>query len=363
MEIVSDGLNTNEIDNFLADRLGKSEQAEVTTQVEAEVKTETTETVVEQAQEQTTEQVQETTETAAETTPFFDLPDVFKEETTASETTNVEVPETIKQELEAYKAQLEKLKSNPLVEALEKYGHLENFDIKEYAKSLVNKDYTKMDVKDLVREKLSIEYPELDGDDLDASVDEYLAYKGIDGTESKIRRLETEKELRRELQSMSTQETPEYIKALEEAASKVKPIDVQAQVEQMKQVFEADKQELTNFASQIKGQEIYGLQLGDEHVNKITQVYDMLFNPNTVPFTKSDGSFDTKAFTLFAYKVANYENSLKAAYELGKKEVLKTRTQVDPLGGAVATTPTTDTRSVRELLKDDILSIDPLNTR
>ena len=363
MEIVSDGLNTNEIDNFLADRLGKSETTEETTQVvESEVNTETTtETVVETAQETTVAEPVKEEVAVVESESLFELPDVFKDEKTSTQT--VEVPETIKQELEAYKAQLEKLKSNPLVEALEKYGHLENFDIKEYAKSLVTKDYSKMDIKDLVREKISLEYPEIVGEDLDASVDEYLAYKGIDGTESKIRRLETEKELRRELQSVSQTEKPEYIKALEEAASKVKPIDVQAQVEQMKQVFEADKNELTAFANQIKGQKMLGVEVGDEHVSKINQVYDMLFNPNTVPFTKEDGTFDTKAFTTFAFKVANFESSIKAAYELGKKEVLKTKTQVDPLGGAVATAPTTDTRDVRQMLKDDILSLNPLTIK
>jgi hypothetical protein len=83
-------------------------------------------------------------------------------------------------------------------------------------------------------------------------------------------------------------------------------------------------------------------------------VYDDLFNPQATPFTKPDGSFDVKNFTLFAHKVANYEKNLKAAYDLGKSETLKGRVNVDPLGSVVSTSPTTDTRSPLQIISEDL---------
>lgn len=341
-------LDNLEITEFLTKQSGGNETVESSTQ---EPTTEVTDPIAEAVVEQTTETT--TTEQAEETeTSFFDTPDLFKEaETTTESTQAVEVPETFKQELETYKAEVERLKKNPLVDALEKYGMLEEFDIKKFAQELIPTDYTKYSLQDLVAEKIKMEYPDLTSEELSSEVEQYLAYKGIDENSSRIVRAEFEKSIRNELQANKPKS--DYIAQLEEAAKSLKPVKQEDQLKQVMEVYNADKKVLSDFASQLKGQKVYGLELQEEHINNIQKVYDDLFNPQGVPFTKNDGTFDTKSFTLFAHKVANYEANLKAAYELGKSESLKAKTRVDPLGNTVSTAPAQDTRSIHEIILQD----------
>lgn len=284
---------------------------------------------------------------------FFETPDLFKDgsEKSAEQAAPI-TDEKFMQELESYKAEIQRLKSNPLVDALEKYGMLEDFDIKKYASELATKDYSNMSLKDLVAENIRLEYPDLSEDDVNSEVEQYLAYKNIDEYSSRVVKAEIEKGLRSELAS-KTQKS-EYIQKLEEAAKSLKPISQQDQINQVMEGYKTEKAVLTDFTSQLKGQNLYGIELGDEHLQGIQKVYDDLFNPQSTPFTKQDGSFDVKNFTLFAHKVANYEKNLKAAYELGKKETLKGRLNVDPLGKSLATAPTTDTRSALQIISEDL---------
>lgn len=284
---------------------------------------------------------------------FFETPDLFKDESElAKDTTQPKASEEFLQELETYKAELQRLKSNPLVDALEQFGMLEEFDIKKYASELMSKDYSKMSLTELVAENIRLEYPDLTAEELNSEVEQYMAYKNIDEYSSRIVKSEMEKALRAELASKTPKS--DYIQKLEEAAKSLKPVSQQDQINQIMEGYKKEKEVLVDFTSQIKGQNLYGIELGDEHVQGIQKVYDDLFNPQATPFTKPDGSFDVKNFTLFAHKVANYEKNLKAAYDLGKSETLKGRVNVDPLGSVVSTSPTTDTRSPLQIIQEDL---------
>jgi len=229
---------------------------------------------------------------------------------------------------------------------------LEDFDIKKYASELATKDYSNMSLKELVAENIRLEYPDLTAEELNSEVEQYMAYKNIDEYSSRIVKSEMEKALRAELASKTPKS--DYIQKLEEAAKSLKPVSQQDQINQIMEGYKKEKEVLVDFTSQIKGQNLYGIELGDEHVQGIQKVYDDLFNPQATPFTKADGSFDVKNFTLFAHKVANYEKNLKAAYDLGKSETLKGRVNVDPLGSVVSTSPTTDSRSPFQIIREDL---------
>lgn len=349
LEIENDDLTA-----LLSERYATDESQVSTENQSAEVQAET---VVANAETQAAE-VAAPIEANAETTQenelsFFETPDLFKDSSEKSAEQAAPVAdEKFMQELESYKAEIQRLKSNPLVDALEKYGMLEEFDIKKYASELATKDYSNMSLKDLVAENIRLEYPDLSAEDVNSEVEQYLAYKNIDEHSSRVVRAEIEKSLRSELASKTKKS--EYIQKLEEAAQSLKPVSQQDQINQIMDGYKKEKEVLTDFTSQLKGQNLYGIELGDEHLQGIQKVYDDLFNPQATPFTKQDGSFDVKNFTLFAHKVANYEKNLKAAYDLGKKEALKGRLNVDPLGQAVATAPTTDTRSAMEIIAEDL---------
>ena len=284
---------------------------------------------------------------------FFETPDLFKDVTdNPNEPAQPKASDEFMQELESYKAEVQRLKSNPLVDALEKFGMLEEFDIKKYASELITKDYSKMSLTELVAENIRLEYPDLTAEELNSEVEQYMAYKNIDEYSSRIVKSEMEKALRAELAGKAPKS--DYIQQLEEAAKSMKPVSQQDQINQIMEGYKREKDMLVDFTSQIKGQNLYGVELGDEHVQSIQKVYDDLFNPQATPFTKPDGSFDVKNFTLFAHKVANYEKNLKAAYDLGKSETLKGRVNVDPLGSVVSTSPTTDTRSPLQIISEDL---------
>jgi hypothetical protein len=305
----------------------------------------------------------EAAKTAAETTEvetaqsnepsFFETPDLFKDVTDKpSETEQPKASEEFMQELESYKAELQRLKSNPLVDALEQFGMLEEFDIKKYASELMTKDYGKMSLTELVAENIRLEYPDLTAEELTSEVEQYMAYKNVDEYSSRIVKSEMEKALRAELAGKAPKS--DYIQKLEEAARSMKPVSQQDQINQIMEGYKKEKEVLVDFTSQIKGQNLYGIELADEHVQGIQKVYEDLFNPQAAPFTKQDGSFDVKNFTLFAHKVANYEKNLKAAYDLGKSETLKGRVNVDPLGSVVSTSPTTDSRTANQIIMEDL---------
>ena len=299
-------------------------------------------------------QAAETTETVQTNEPsFFETPDLFKDESDPTkDSAQPKASEEFMQELESYKAELQRLKSNPLVDALEQYGMLEEFDIKKYASELMTKDYGKMSLTELVAENIRLEYPDLTAEELTSEVEQYMAYKNVDEYSSRIVKSEMEKALRAELASKTPKS--DYIQKLEEAARSMKPVSQQDQINQIMEGYKKEKEVLVDFTSQIKGQNLYGIELADEHVQGIQKVYEDLFNPQAAPFTKQDGSFDVKNFTLFAHKVANYEKNLKAAYDLGKSETLKGRVNVDPLGSVVSTSPTTDTRTANQIIREDL---------
>ena len=299
-------------------------------------------------------QAAETTETVQTNEPsFFETPDLFKDESDPTkDSAQPKASEEFMQELESYKAELQRLKSNPLVDALEQFGMLEEFDIKKYASELMTKDYGKMSLTELVAENIRLEYPDLTAEELTSEVEQYMAYKNVDEYSSRIVKSEMEKALRAELASKTPKS--DYIQKLEEAARSMKPVSQQDQINQIMEGYKKEKEVLVDFTSQIKGQNLYGIELADEHVQGIQKVYEDLFNPQAAPFTKQDGSFDVKNFTLFAHKVANYEKNLKAAYDLGKSETLKGRVNVDPLGSVVSTSPTTDSRTANQIIMEDL---------
>lgn len=299
-------------------------------------------------------QAAETTETVQTNEPsFFETPDLFKDESDhTKDSAQPKASEEFMQELESYKAELQRLKSNPLVDALEQFGMLDEFDIKKYASELMTKDYGKMSLTELVAENIRLEYPDLTAEELTSEVEQYMAYKNVDEYSSRIVKSEMEKALRAELASKTPKS--DYIQKLEEAARSMKPVSQQDQINQIMEGYKKEKEVLVDFTSQIKGQNLYGIELADEHVQGIQKVYEDLFNPQAAPFTKQDGSFDVKNFTLFAHKVANYEKNLKAAYDLGKSETLKGRVNVDPLGSVVSTSPTTDTRTANQIIREDL---------
>lgn len=303
----------------------------------------------------------ETTEVTTETTevvdkPFFEeLPDILKvsSEAVTTEETQVVVPDNIKAELDAKTAKLAELENHPIVQTILKYGELKDFDLTKLAQSYNTTDYGKMGAKELVAEKLKQDYPSLTPEQIEAEAENYLTHKGIDDNTSIVIKGEFEKQLRTELESRKS--TPEYVKALEEAAKAIKPIDPQEQLTQVMQMFEGEKGELTSFVSQLKGQKVFGNELGDEHINKVVERFEYMFNPKSAPYTTADGKFDTKSFFLDTYKAMNYDADLKKAYEKGLADYVKSKANIDPMGSPTPSAPQEQgNKSVIETIIDRI---------
>jgi hypothetical protein len=284
--------------------------------------------------------------------PFFEeLPDVFKN-TEAVEAKPFELPDDVKAALDAKDARLKELESHPLVQTIMKYGELKDFDLNKLAQAYSTTDYSKLGAKELVAEKLRLEYPSLTAEQIEDEVDNYLDHKGINENTSIVIKGEFEKVLRAELEAKKT--TPEYIKALEEASKAIKPIDPTEQIKQVQELVESDKTELVNFATQLKGQKIYGNEITEEDINSVVKRFEYMFNPTSAPYTTSDNKFDTKAFFLDMYKATKYDADMKRAYELGQKDYVKAKANIDPMGVSTPTVQEQSTKSVMERIHEQL---------
>lgn len=327
------------------------------------VSTETTNTTeqTQTEQQKPAAEAQTTTQTTTDTTAateqtqaavadqeksFFDsLPETLKPETSTQATTQdakqPEIPKETLAEIESLKSELAKAKSNPLLQTLEKFGQVEGFDLKKFAKEYIGEDFTKMSYQDLIAKDLRDKgFAE---DKITAAIEEIVSGK------SEIQQELHELELRKSLQS--AQKPSDYIKSLEEAAQKFQPVDVKAQQEEMQKIYQADLTSISTLAKSLKDQDVFGLKVDDAQIDDIIKSYDNLYQS---PYVNKDNTFNTKQFVVDTYKLKNFDKIVQAAIEFGKNSVKRESTNIDRTGNSGQAAPASDQRTVYEKLRDSI---------
>ena len=283
--------------------------------------------------------------------PFFEVPDVFKTTETTPEVPKVELPVEATSKISELEQKLKEYENDEFIATWNKFKGVEGFDFKKLAQSMQGVDFGKMDLKDLVKMDIQSEYPELNGEDLDDEVNQFLAWKGVDEFTAKSVLSSLKKEYVSKFES--TSKPNEYISQLEQAASKFKPVDNSAIEKEYQAVLQAEIASITNIADQVKGKEFMGMTIDESVLTPIIKGYGT--NPYLVQDGSQYGKFDTNKWMQDQLKLATYDKVVNTAIEYGKKQALKERANIDPNGiGAGSGTPSVDTRSPMDIIKADL---------
>lgn len=297
----------------------------------------------------------------AEPTFLDNVPDILKDTATPPSVTPpappVEIPQEIKLKMQEYEKTINELKSqqesDPFLKTYNELKNKEGFDYKKLAAELNPKDYSKVPLKDLVREDIKGELG-LEGDELEFEVDQFFADNDLEAEEGKIvskyKIANLEDQFRQKL--AGKQKKSEWLTQLEAAANKNVPVDTSAQDAQFIALFQKDKSEIKGFADQLVGQEVYGVVTTAEEMNEIVNSYDDFIKN---PYIKADGSIDQRKYTTEQLIIKKFPKFIAAAIEHGKKETLRGKTNIDANGGSsTSAAPSTDTRSNLEILKEQL---------
>jgi len=227
----------------------------------------------------------------------------------------VVVDEKIQEQLKALESEIAKYKENPLVKALE-LGK----DLKEVAKQLIGEDYSQKSYEQLLEMKIAKEF-KLEGEELQEAVQEELAqFEGM----SKLGRAKAERELRNEFASDTNVNASKILTELNEYQSKI-----QSQTLTPEQIAKVQEDVKTNdlkliddIGSQLDGADIEGVKITKEYIDKVKANH---YNFDSIaPYVNpKDNTFDAQQFIVDKFILDNHQELLKAAYERGKKEAIK----------------------------------------
>jgi hypothetical protein len=225
----------------------------------------------------------------------------------------VEIPETIKAELEAIKAENEALKKER--EALESSDVAKllksGLTLEEVAKGITKVDYSNYSVNDLI--KLELEKQGLKDTDLESALEQELAY--VENL-SPLAKSKYENDLKSNYKSEIKYE--ESLKLLDEKlkenATKFQAPDPKVQEEAVKKMTQADLTEIDTVFSTLKSQ---NYDVKDEVVQAVKEYYNPLVADAL--YTTKDGKFDVNKFIKDAYTLKFAEADKKAAVEAAEK--------------------------------------------
>lgn len=284
---------------------------------------------------------------------FFEVPDVFKTTETTPEVPKVELPVEATSKISELEQKLKEYENDEFIATWNKFKGEEGLDFKKLAQSMQKTDYNQFELRDLVSFDIQSQYPDLSPEDLDNEVNQFLAWKGIDEYSAKSVLSSLKSEYVNKFTAIEKATPNEYIKQLEEVASKYKPIDNSAIEKEYQDVLQAELTSITNIADQVKGKEFMGMTIDESVLTPIIKGYGT--NPYLVQDGSQYGKFDTNKWMQDQLKLATYDKVVNTAIEYGKKQALKERANIDPNGiGAGSGTPSVDTRSPMEIIKDDL---------
>lgn len=261
-------------------------------------------------------EVVETKEEVEEPKSFLD---------TLTETTpevKVEIPETVKAELDAIKAENEALKKER--EALENSDIAKllksGLTLEDIAKGITKVDYSSYSMNDLI--KLELEKQGLKDTELESALEQEVAYYE---NLSPLAKSKYDSELKSNYKSeIKLDETAKLLEEkLKENAAKFQAPDPKVQEEAVKKMTQADLSEIDTVFTTLKSQ---NYDVKDEVVQAVKEYYNPILADAL--YTTKDGKFDVNKFIKDAYtlkfaeadKKAAVEAAEKRAYEKAKKE-------------------------------------------
>jgi len=307
----------NEVIGGLTDWLGlKPEEQPI--EKTAEENQATNDTTIVEKVEEIKEEIKAEVEAPKEETEPKSFLDTLTE---TSPEAKVEIPETIKAELEAIKAENEALKKeretldNSDIAKLLKSG----LTLEEVAKGITKVDYSNYSMNDLI--KLELEKQGLKDNDLENALQEELSYYE---NLSPLAKSKYENEFKSNYKSeIKFEDSLKLLdEKLKENAAKFQAPDPKVYEESVKKMTQADLSEIDSKFSAMKAQN-YDIQ--DERIEAIKAEY----NPTEADlfYTDKEGKFDVNRFIKDKYLIKFGEADAKAreqaAYERGIKEAAK----------------------------------------
>ena len=289
-------------------------QSEQKTEEQKETKEETKEEVKEEAKEE--KETAETTEEKPVAEAEEKINSLFerikepkvesKQETALSEDVQKKLDE-----LEAYRQQVEAMKNNPIIKALE-LGK----DIKEVAKKIIGNDVSQMSIEALLEAKIKNEF-NLEGEELKEAVAEEM--QSLEG-KSRLEVARLHKELREEFSQANNSDN--IMKELLEYESQVKANQLTPEkiAEREKAIMEQDLAQIEEASSKLIDGDLYGVKLTKEYVEKVKQNYNM---NEIAPYVDAKGNLDAQRFMVDKFIIENWQKIAENAYEMGKKGTLK----------------------------------------
>jgi hypothetical protein len=214
-------------------------------------------------------------------------------------------------ELEAYRQQLETIKNNPLVKALE-LGK----DLKEVAKKIVGNDVGQLSIEKLLEAKIKNEFA-LEGEELEDAVAEEM--QSLEG-KSRLELARIHKDLREEFSRTNSgddimRELLEY-----EAQVKANQLTPEKIAENEKAIKEQDLAQIESASAKLVDGDLYGVKLTKEYVEKVKQNYNM---NEIAPYVDAKGNLDAQKFMVDKFILDNWQKIAENAFEMGKKGTLK----------------------------------------
>ena len=348
----------NQLNDYMTKTFGGNDETPMAESTPAPVATETqaVETPVAETKVEATTPSETPTETQEES--FFATPEIFKsstpsEQPNAESKPTFELPADVAAKLKEYEDFRKSVESDEFYQAYNKVKTTPEFDFNKFVQSFAKEDFNKYSIKDLAMMDIKAQFPDLNDEEVEHEAETFLAYKGIDESSSRVVQKMFKDEMINKLNL--NQKPNEYLKSLEEAANKYKPIDQSILQKEIEEVANNDMKTIVDMVNNIKGQKFNNVPIDEKLIEPIVKAYQVN------PYIENDGSkygkFNHAKFVQDQIKLATYDQVINQAIEYGKKQALKERANVDSRGGMASTpSPSQDTRNDLDILRDALMN-------
>jgi hypothetical protein len=289
----------------------KAQSEQKTEETKEEVKEEIKEEIKEEKETVETKEEKPAVETEEKINSLFDR---IKEEPKVEAKQEAALSEDVQKkldELEAYRQQVEAMKNNPIIKALE-LGK----DLKEVAKKIIGNDVSQLSIEKLLEAKIKNEF-NLEGEELEEAVAEEM--QSLE-SKSRLEIARFHKELKEEFSR--TNNSDDIMKELLEYESQVKANQLTPEkiAENEKAIMAQDLAQIEEASAKLVDGDLYGVKLTKEYVEKVKQNYNM---NEIAPYVDAKGNLDAQKFMVDKFIIDNWQKIAENAYEMGKKGTLK----------------------------------------
>lgn len=294
--------------NFGKDKEGEAKKETTTPETVAETKAADTKT----AEEAAKETADETTELSVE-----EKNKLFLEKLKIGDAEPPKEPAPLPTEVQAQLADYERLKKDPLVQAILQEGTKE--DLVKIALEMNGKDYSKHSYADLIRLEVAAT-PGITEADIQEEMTLLMAE--FDAEPSKYKKAAMENALRQKFQQTSKGGESATLMALaQKFEEKQKLIPTEASVnEQNKKIAELEKGAIAMGAKQAIGSSFNGVEFTEADAQKVIDSYDF---ENMKAFLTKDGHVDVQKFVSKNFQEQNFERMVTAEVDRRVKAAQK----------------------------------------